>query len=251
VILSAGATATPGILLRSGIGPRRAVERIGVDLVHDLPAVGARLLDHPGVAIFFRPVPGVQSLAHPLIQTVLRCSATGRLPNDLILQPGSVVPTPYGTLPLLSIMVSVGKPRGHGTIEYASASPHARPDLRSRLLLDPEDRARAVAGLELAVELAQSRAMRGMATFFFPPRWAAAGRVALERWIGRVCDSSYHPCGTVPMGGATDQRGRVVGVEGLIVADASLMPTIPSANTNLTALMIGERFGQWLKDGEL
>ena len=71
-----------------------------------------------------------------------------------------------------------------------------------------------------------------------------------------ACDSGYHPCGTVPMGregdpdAATDARGRVRGVEGLLVADASLMPTIPTANTNLSTLMIGERFGEWLRDGD-
>ncbi|WP_437803043.1 GMC family oxidoreductase [Sorangium sp. So ce693] len=76
-------------------------------------------------------------------------------------------------------------------------------------------------------------------------------REALERWITRSCGSGYHPCGTAPMGpegdvsAAVDGRGRVRGVEGLVVADVSIMPTIPSVNTNLTALMIGE----WLRDG--
>jgi len=70
-----------------------------------------------------------------------------------------------------------------------------------------------------------------------------------------VCDSGYHPCGTVPMGAdgdpdaATDGRGRVRGVDGLFVADASLMPTVPTSNIHLPTLMIGERFGEWLKEG--
>jgi choline dehydrogenase len=75
--------------------------------------------------------------------------------------------------------------------------------------------------------------------------------------IRKMTGSGYHPCGTVPMGpdsdrmAAVDGRGRLRRVEGLIVADASIMPTIPSANTNLPTLMIGERFGEWLRDGEL
>jgi choline dehydrogenase len=77
VVLCAGAIATPCVLLRSGVGPRAAVERIGVDCVADVPAVGARLLDHPGMAIFLRPRAGVQSLAHPLMQTVLRYGWSG------------------------------------------------------------------------------------------------------------------------------------------------------------------------------
>ena len=258
VVLCAGATATPGILLRSGIGPRRMVERLGVDVVRDLPAVGARLLDHPGAAIFLRPRPGIQSLADPFIQTVLRyTSKRGGLRNDMILQPGSVLPLPFLTLPLVSVMCSVGKPRGHGTIEYVSANPRAQPRIESRLLLDDEDRARAVEAMRFAVDVARSPPMREQATFFWPPARVLASDVRLERWIGRICDSGYHPCGTVPMGAddanpgdaAADGRGRVRGVEGLWVADASLMPTIPSANTNLTTLMMGERFGEWMKSG--
>jgi choline dehydrogenase len=97
--------------------------------------------------------------------------------------------------------------------------------------------------------------MRDLATFFWPPPRALANDERLSAWVGRVSDSSYHPCGSVPMGAdgapdaATDGRGRVRGVTGLWVADASLMPTIPSAHLNLTSIMIGERFGEWLKNG--
>jgi choline dehydrogenase len=257
VILCAGATSTPGILLRSGVGPRRDVERLGVDLIADLPAVGARLLDHPGTAIFLRPKPGVQSLHDPLIQTVLRYrSRDGTQPNDMIIQAGSVVPLPFGTLPLVSIMCSIGKPRGYGTITYTSPRAQAPPRIESRLLVSPVDRARAVEAMEIAVGLAQSPPMRDLATFFWPPRSVVLRKGGLDAWIGRLCDSSYHPCGTVPMGlgdsgAATDGRGRVHEVEGLWVADASLMPTIPAAHTNLTVMMMGERFGEWLRDGAM
>jgi choline dehydrogenase len=261
VVLCAGATATPGILLRSGIGPRRAVERMGVDLVMDLPAVGARLLDHPGVAIFLRPGRELrQSRKDPLIQTVMRYTAKGsKVRNDMLLQPGSVVPLPFTTLPLVSLMCSIGKPRGHGTIEYPSADPRARPRLESRLLVDEQDRRRAVEAMRLAADLATSGPLRGAASFFWPPERVVLSDARLSAWIGRLCDSGYHPCGTVPMGAddasledaATDGRGRVRGIHGLYVADASLMPTIPSANTNLTTIMMGERFGEWLRDGAM
>jgi choline dehydrogenase len=260
VILCAGATATPGILLRSGIGPRSAVERLGVELVMNLPAVGARLLDHPGVAIFLRPKRDLlQTKRDPLIQTMLKyTSKRSSMKNDMILQPGSIVHLPFLTLPLVSVMCSVGKPRGYGTIEYLSANPRARPRIESRLLVDDEDRRRAVEAMLLAVDVATSPAMRDRATFFWPPRRVVTSEERLASWIGRLCDSGYHPCGSVPMGAddakdtaATDGRGRVRGIEGLWVADASIMPTIPSANTNLTTIMIGERFGEWMKLGEM
>jgi choline dehydrogenase len=177
----------------------------------------------------------------------------------MVLQAGSAVPLPFATLPLVSVMGSVGKPRGYGTVEWASANPRAFPRIESRLLLDEQDRARAVEAMEIAVELVQSPPMRDLATFFWPPARVVTKRARMQAWIGRICDSSYHPCGTVPMGAddasdeqaATDGRGRVRGVDGLWVADASLMPSIPSAHTNLTTLMMGERFGEWMKRGEM
>ena len=93
--------------------------------------------------------------------------------------------------------------------------------------------------------------MRGLATHFFPSARTLRDRASIDGWIRKSCDSGYHPSGTVPMGdrsdAACDPRGRVRGVEGLFVGDVSLLPTIPMANTNLTALMIGEPFGEWLQ----
>jgi choline dehydrogenase len=260
VVLCAGATSTPGILLRSGIGPRRAVERLGVDLVVDLPAVGAKLLDHPGSAIFLRPKQPHRVPGQHFIQTVLRMTSKSGPRNDMFLQPGSAVPHPYGgDLPLVSIMESVGKSYGRGTITFTSPSARSSPRIESRLFMEERDRERALDAMQLAVALAETPAMRGMATLFWPSPGVARSRERLGQWLGRLCDSSYHPCSTVPMGAddasdaevATDGRGRVRHVEGLWVADASLMPTIPSAHTNLTVLMMGERFGEWMRLGEM
>src|SRR5215467_2661804 len=258
VVLSGGAVATPCILLRSGIGPRTAVERIGVELVRDLP-VAERILDHPGCAIFLRPKRGLVDLAGPLVQTVLRYASNegGGRPNDMLLQPGNFVPFPRFELPLVTLAVQVGKPRGKGRMWLESASPRARPRIESCFLDDPADRRLAVEGIALAWRLAQERPMRELASPFWPRRRVLDDVTSIDGFIGKICGSGYHPCGTVPMGAdgdaaaVVDGRGRVRGVEGLYVADASIMPTIPSANTNLAALMIGERFGEWLRDGGL
>ncbi|MBN95877.1 MAG: choline dehydrogenase [Deltaproteobacteria bacterium] len=258
VVLCAGAIGTPTILLRSGVGPRDELSRLGVDLVADVPGVGARLLDHPGVAFFMRPKWGRSHRGAPLIQTVLRVpsGAAGALP-DLQVQPGSSVPLPWIHLPLVSMMAVVGKPVGHGSIRWPSLRLADRPIIESRFLEDATDRKVAMDGLQIALDLVHSPAMRDFGAHFYPSRKTLQERSRLERWIRKGCDSGYHPCGTAPMGpdddpgAATDGHGRVRGVTGLIVADASLMPTIPSANTNLCTLMIGERFGEWLRDGTL
>jgi choline dehydrogenase len=258
VVLCAGAIMTPAILFRSGIGPRDRVLAIGVTPVADVPAVGARLLDHPGAAIILAARHYLPHAGAALLQTMLRYTSAGSpFPDDLQLQPGSFVAFPTVTLPGVSLMCSVGKPRGSGTIEVTSADPRALPRLDGRHLVDPADKERAVDAMRLAYDLTKTRAMRGLAYYFWPGEATLRDRAALRDWIWQSCGSGYHPCGTVPMGpegaedAAVDGRGRVRGVEGLFVADASIMPTVPSANIHLPTLMIGERFGEWLRDGAI
>jgi choline dehydrogenase len=183
-------------------------------------------------------------------------SAPSAHPNDMQLQPGSFVPLPLGlAVPMITLACCVGKPKGHGTLTFTSVDPRAAPRIENDFLEHDEDRDKAIEAMELAWLCATSKPMRALGWHFFPSERTLSRRKWIEEWIPRSCDSGYHPSGTVPMGAdddrdaACDGRGRVRGVEGLIVADASLMPTITSSNTNLPTLMIGERFGEWLRDG--
>jgi len=222
-----------------------------------VPGVGAVLRDHPGVAIFFRPRLRDRNHTFPLIQNVLRfTSKDSPFPNNVQLQPGSFMPTPWGfNVPVVTLACCVGKPRGHGIIRFLDANPRTRPFIDSRLLDDPRDRAVAVEGLRLGLACAETSAMRPFARLLWPRREVIGDPRRLEETLFRICDSGYHPCGTVPMGpdgnplSAVTQYGRVRPVEGLWVADASVMPTVPSSNTNVPTLMIGERFGAWFRDG--
>ena len=256
VILCAGSLNTPGILLRSGVGPARQVEALGVELVADNPAVGTRLLDHPGCAFFLVPRQDIVGPDDPLIQTVFRYTSEGSpVPNDIQIQPGSMVYTPWIHLPLVSLMCCIGKPRGRGELCWTSAHPRSQPQVRSRLFDHPEDRRTAARAMSLAYDLWRHGPMHQLAQPIWPSRRMIRDEDRFDRWVFGFSDSGYHPCGTVPMGAnddpeaACDGRGRVRGVEGLRVGDASLFPTIPSANTNLPTLMVGERMGQWLRDG--
>jgi choline dehydrogenase len=211
VVLSAGAVATPGILLRSGIGPARDVARIGVSLVRDVPGVGARLLDHPGVAIFFLPRrSGMSSVEHPLIQTVCRYQSTGSAcPNDIQLQPGSFVPLPYVPIPLVTMAAVLGKPRSVGRIRFRSARATDSPDLETVLLDDEHDRATIREALRHIGRLAKTKVISELARPIYPSRrpFDDAGEIRHE-----------------------------------------LFSIIPTSNTNLPTLMIGERFGEWLRE---
>ena len=254
VVLAAGAIATPGILLRSGIGARAELERLGAPVVRDVPGVGARLLDHPGLAIFFRPKhAGFSRVEHPLVQTLCRYTSTGsESPCDGLLQPGSWIPLPRLPVAGVTLATSLGKPRGIGRIRYRSLRADERPILETAFLEDAADRARAREALRWIGRLARTKVLTALARPIYPSREPFDASGEFRGTLEQITGSSYHPCGTAPMGSdddpgaVTDGRGRVRGVAGLFVADASLMPTIPSSNTNLPTLMIGERIAAWL-----
>ncbi len=255
VVLSAGAIDTPKILLRSGIGPRAELDRHGVQLVAEVPGVAHKLLDHPGLAIFLLPKPGVVQPRDPLIQTVARYHPARGRRNEMQIQPGSFVPL-FVDLPIVSLMSSLGKPSGHGTLRFPSLALDSKPRIDAHFLEHPDDLHKACEAVEMIGLLASAKPLRDLARPLLPGAQALHGHERIARFIHRQTGSGYHPCGTAPMGPETDplavcdQYGRVRGVEGLIVADASLMPTVPTANTHFPTLMIGERFGEWLRDGQ-
>jgi choline dehydrogenase len=255
VILCAGAIATPGLLLRSGVGPDRELRRLACEPVLDAPAVGRRLLDHPGTGIFVLARRGVKLVFDgPQIQTVLRWSSgVCNHRADMLLQPASFSMWPWKLpLPLFGLVTQVGKPRGHGELRFPSADPHAKPLIHSHFFEDAQDRELARQAVQRCYDLLQTPALAALGRPIFP--WPSLLRDAarLSRIVLRLCDSGYHPCGTVPMGvtpgeaAAVDAHGRVFGLEALYVVDASVMPTVPSSNIHLPTLMIAERMAEWL-----
>lgn len=252
VILCAGAINTPGILLRSGIGSESDLARLGITPTLVAPGVCRQLLDHPGSALFFRPKRGMADLSFPLIQTVLRLSsARCTVPVDVQIQPGSFFSYPGRRIPLFSIMMPLGKPKGVGSLTFVSSDPRVKPRITIDGFRHEEDRATALETLRLAAEIADTAPMRALATPLWPSRKVLRSAKA-DRWIRRACDSGYHPCGTVPMGPEGDPFapcttwGQLRGCDNLYVVDASLMPTIPTANTHLTVLMMAEKIADHL-----
>jgi choline dehydrogenase len=255
IVLCAGAINTPGILLRSGVGPEREVHRLQCELVCEAPAVGRRLLDHPGTAVFLRARRGVTpDLKGALVQTVLRY-ASGALDHraDMLLQPASFTLL-LQRMRLFALVTQVGKPRGHGVLHYPNADPRSRPIIHSHFFEDAQDRALARDALKRCHQLLQTKALSKLGRPVLP--WPAVLRREswLDRFLPYLCDSGYHASGTVPMGvaagpdAAVDAHGRVFGLEGLHVADASVMPTIPSSNIHLPTLMVAERMAEWLAE---
>lgn len=253
VIVCSGAINTPGVLLRSGVGPEREVRRLQCELVLDAPAVGRRLLDHPGTGIFILAKRGFRpDHEDPILQTVYRFPS-GAIDHraDMLLQPTSFTMLPQKP-PLFGIVTQVGKPRGVGTIHYPDAGTRTRPIIHQNFFHDAQDRRLARESLKRCYAMLQTRAFGALGRPVLPWSGVLKRDFLLDRFIPVLCDSGYHPSGTVPMGpspsehAAVDGRGRVFGLDGLYVVDASLMPTIPSSNIHLPTLMIAERMAQWL-----
>jgi len=258
VIVCAGAIGTPAILMRSGIGEPAALKAHGIAVTSPLEGVGQGLMDHPVVALWGLAGPGVSRVGEPLRQTLLRyssgdsgvgndmhiCMAAGIAAGRLL--PGaSAIPS---AATMAGITVCFNRSRSRGVVRLGSADPRAAPSISLNCLGDPADMLPLKEGVRLAWRLLQRPALA--TKFERSLAWTDAvmrSDLALERAVTTFVQPSAHLCGSARMGrspdagAVVDGSGRVFGVDNLWIVDASIMPCIPSAPTNLTCLMIAEK----------
>lgn len=253
VVLAAGAYASPAILLRSGVGPADDLAEHGIPCVADLVGVGCGLADHPMV-LFHLSVPA-EAAPHARYQTMVTWRSDGeRGPPDLHLFAWGPVrvddPAPAGAR--LGVNVGLLEPRSRGRVRLASRDPLAPPRIDVAYLDQPDDAARLVAGVREALRIVTTEPMASYAHGFEGAFSLGADDAALEAAVRREVRTYHHPVGTCRMGpehdreAVVDARGRLRGVAGITVADASIMPIVPRANTHLPTLMVAERIAQWL-----
>ena len=261
IVLSAGAVASPQLLMLSGVGPADHLRTMEIPVVHDLPGVGQNMRDHPQVPVRMQVRPGFpMDPDAPRQQAFLRYTAEGSTTrNDVIIGPSSFSTNvlsggdamePEG----VRLTCILELPNGVGELTLASADPHVQPNMDYRYLHDPWDLERMRGAVRLAVRLLEHEAYGDI----------LSGRIsltdddlasdqALDAWLLRNVRTTYHICGTCRMGpgsdatAVVDQYCRVHGLERLRVVDASVMPDIVRANTNATTIMIGERVADLMK----
>jgi choline dehydrogenase len=251
MILCAGAIHTPRLLLLSGIGPQDDLERLGIDTVVDLPGVGQNLQDHILVAgLCFEPKQPLPPPNHNLGGSTFFWKSRSEVGvPDLMFLP---VQVPYVSAEIgagysvpqdaFSIVPALVRPRSRGYLRMKTA--HIGPlEIQPNFLSEQADVDALVAGVELGLDIASQPAFRDLIKSWVAP----AKRISREdavSFIRRSCLSYFHPVGTCAMGSGkeavVDAELLVRSVDGLRIADASVMPTIPSANTNAAAVMIGE-----------
>jgi len=263
VTLCAGAISTPGILLRSGIGAAERVRAAGAEPLAERAGVGENLMDHAFAWLCAVPAPGVCDLPSRSVQVGLRYTAAGsREPGDMQLL--AVVPVDLSATPVLAEAAGVERafflgtglqrPRSRGRVSWSGPSATESPRIELRLTEHPDDAARLREGLRLAWQVAQARAMAPhLRRIALLDETTLADDAALDAYVDEVVTTFKHPTGTARMGpredagAVVDAHGRVHEVEGLRVADMSIAPEIPRANTNLTAIMVGERIAELLR----
>jgi choline dehydrogenase len=257
VVLAAGAYGSPSILQRSGIGDPASLRAAGIEPLVDLPGVGANLQDHPLVELDFtgserlRQLLAASAAARftPEEQTLGKLrSSLARGPYDLHLFP--IAAHEHSLLAgRVMLVVAAMDPLSRGSLHVGGPDPEQAPAIDHGYLSDPggADLAVLAEGVEHARELARLEPLR--------PLIGTETDLSLGVPLQRFHAHYYHPSGTCAMGAPGDPRavcdggGRVRGLDGVLVADCSLMPVIPRANTNLPAVMVGERIADALLSG--
>ena len=250
IVLSAGVYGTPAILQRSGIGNSLRLRDVGVSTVHELRGVGANLHDHPMVH-------ADRTVGPELKRWLDDAAAEGFVPEEQTL--GKAVssyamngvfdlhlfPVCASTQTLLTngralVEVACVTPKSRGRVDITGADPTAPPQIDHRYLSDEGEHDLGVLrdGLALAEELLNHPALSCMLG-------SSVTDTSTDELIRREVMHYYHPVGTCRMGSdddaVCDEHGRVHGLRHVVVADASLMPQIPRANTNIPCVVIGER----------
>ena len=257
VVLAAGAYGSPPVLLRSGIGPADELRALGIDVIADVAGVGRELADHP--CVFVRVTASERLVAMLAdddargilthVQSKLKAASSHCQPGtfDLHVLPNVGWEVDAGGRRTgrheLSLIPVLLQPRGHGSVRLRSADPAVVPAIDQGLFRDPGgvDLAIVNEGIELARTVAAAEPLRSLLV-----GQAVADRLPERGW------TLFHPVGTCRMGRpdapdtVVDPDGRVLGVDGLRVVDASVFPSVPRANTHLSALAVAEALAERL-----
>lgn len=250
VILSAGTYGSAVVLMRSGIAPAQQSKRLGIPVVADLP-VGENLVDHPFYYNAYAARPDVIGSQTPVIGAKLWTHSSQAEPGELDLHitathlfPHDQSPTGVGFV----LAVALTRPQSTGRVWLESRDPAAAPHIDLNFLAQENDRVRLLEGVKLARKIGQTAPLSTLIHSELAP--AADSDEAILASMVATLDTYHHPTSSAPMGNAgepkavVDLQGRVHGVYGLRVVDASIFPDVPSVATNVTTIATAEHIAR-------
>lgn len=273
VIVSSGAIGSPQLLMLSGIGEAAQLQENGIDVVADLPGVGKNLQDHLQARLVYKcnePTlndevrslfdqariglkyvlfrAGPMTMAASLATGFLKTRPELETPDiQFHIQPWSADSPGEGVHPFSAFTMSVCqlRPESRGEIRLKKGDPAGYPTIHPNYLATETDRKTILDGVKIARAIAKQKPLASKIASSHSPKGDVETDEELLEWVKNTATTIYHPTGTCKMGSddmaVVDERLRVHGIEGLRVADCSIMPEIVSGNTNAPAIMIGEK----------
>ena len=271
VVLSAGVIGSPVLLMRSGLGPAEHLRSHGIEVLADLPEVGQNLHDHPSVQLIWRGATGesygISARGLPgLALSTIRYFLTGKgVPGSNVFEAAGYIRSrpdlaepdtqlvfcaafrkPGGTLGVghgYALGIVGLKPKSRGSITLSGSTISDQPIIDPNLLSDESDLEVLIEGVNAGRRVLSAPAFEGKGHAEIAPGTHVQGRQALAEHIRNSVNTAFHPVGTCAMkpDGVVSGELKVRGVDGLRVADASIMPTITSGNTHAPTVMIGEK----------
>ena len=249
VVLSAGVYHSPQILMLSGVGPAEELERLGINVAHALEGVGGNYQDHASVIMTFEgPHSFDPDWVLPGFRVIYKSDPS--FPNGdfhiIMRAPVNV----EGLKPMMPIAINLIEDRSRGRVYLNSTDPHSLPGIDDGLLQDPDDLAAMLRAMHFISDLVGDESMAE----HYGPLIQPGPDDDWETFALTTYDTYHHGVGTCMMGPArdamavVDNKLRVHGLDNLYVADASIMPRVTHANTNATAIMIGERVSDFIRE---
>jgi choline dehydrogenase len=233
-------------------------------VVQDTPGVGQNLRDHPSVAVLYRATGDRPDVQAPVIQVGLRYTVeNSNVRNDMQISP-MLMTSEHRPAQVeidddenyIGLSASLQLALGKGELKLTSTDPHVQPFLNYNYYEEEEDRRRMREAVRLCIQICEQASFNSiLLDLVNPTEPDLVSDETLNAWLMRNTGTSHHISGTCKMGPESDpmtvvdQFCRVRGIEGLRVADASVMPDCIRANTNATVIMIGEKVADWIKEG--
>jgi choline dehydrogenase len=255
VVLAAGGIGSPHLLMVSGIGPASHLCAAGVDVVHDLPAVGSNLQDHPLTGIVYkasREVPAARN-NHGEVVGVLRTASDVGAPDLQLIFVDSAAVIGLNVPDTYLIGVCASQPHSRGSIRLAGPDAETPPLVNPNYLRDERDMRTMLEGFRIAREIGNAKALDAWRAEELAPGPSVSDDAAMRAYVQATTSSYYHPAGACAMGqtedSVVDNVLRVHGIDGLRVVDASVMPSLPSNNPLATVYAIAERGAELIRRG--